>query len=260
MITSISNPRVKKLRELMGKARLRKEEGVFIAEGLRMVSETPADRLKELYISESFTDRSGLYGIKAGDDRTYVLSDDVFRRISDTKNPQGILAVVRRSDISAEDILKAGNPFILFLEDIQDPGNLGTMVRTAEAAGITGIIMSSDTVDIYNMKVVRATMGCMYRMPFACAGKGEFEIILKMAREKGIGLYAAYLDSDEIYTDVSYASPCGIIIGNEGRGLKPSTAMLADKRIRIPMSGEAESLNAAMAAGIIMYEARRQRT
>lgn len=260
MITSTSNSRVKKLRELMIKAQARRKEGVFIAEGFRMVSETPEERLAELYLSESFSEKNEDF-IRDHSERIkpVVLSDEVFKYISDTKTPQGVLAIVKRADSDPESILHRESPFILFLENIQDPGNLGTIVRTAEAAGASGIIMSDDTVDIYNMKVVRATMGCLYRMPFAYADKDGFMDLLHMAKRNGIVLYAAYLDASIKYTDVAYSSSCGILIGNEGNGLSREAAFTADERIMIPMCGKAESLNAAMASGIIMYEVRRQR-
>ena len=148
-------------------------------------------------------------------------------------------------------------PLILYLENIKDPGNLGTIVRSAEAAGVTGVVMSEGTADIYSPKVVRSTMGSIYRVPFIYTADIYSE--LESAKKRGIRLYAAYLKSSIPYYAADFTEPCGILIGNEAAGLSDKAAGQADERIIIPMSGAVESLNAAMAAGVIAFEARRQR-
>ena len=140
---------------------------------------------------------------------------------------------------------------------LQDPGNMGTIVRTAEGAGVTGVIMSRDCVDIYNPKTIRSTMGSIYRMPFYYA-----EDILKAIRkikDAGIKVYAAHLDGEKSYDEEDYAFSCAFLIGNEGNGLREETSKMADHYIIIPMSGEVESLNAAIAASVLMFEVKRQR-
>ena len=148
MITSTSNAQVKDLMRLMKKSRARDEAGVFIIEGIRMAEEIPHDRLEKLYVSESFAEKNGdfLSGMKA---RYEILSDQVFAHISDTKTPQGILAVVRRMEYGFGNILGSGTPHVLVLDCLQDPGNLGTIFRSAEAAGATGILLGRECVDIY---------------------------------------------------------------------------------------------------------------
>lgn len=143
------------------------------------------------------------------------------------------------------------------LDNLQDPGNMGTIVRTAEGAGVTGVIMSRDCVDIYNPKTIRSTMGSIYRMPFYYA-----EDILKAIRkikDAGIKVYAAHLDGEKSYDEEDYAFSCAFLIGNEGNGLREETSKMADHYIIIPMSGEVESLNAAIAASVLMFEVKRQR-
>ena len=148
-------------------------------------------------------------------------------------------------------------PLLLILEDIQDPGNLGTMFRTAEAAGATGILMSRGTVDVFNPKTVRSTMSSIFRMPFVV--EEDFHGALRRLQEEGIRLFAACLDGSRSYERADCRGACGFLIGNEGNGLTKETIRIADERIHIPMEGRIESLNAAMSAGILLYEAARQR-
>ena len=185
-------------------------------------------------------------------------------KAADTISPQGILAVARQPQYILQDLLGERSsredgraPLLLILEDIQDPGNLGTMFRTAEAAGVTGILMSRGTVDVFNPKTVRSTMSSVFRMPFVVTE--DFHGALRGLQEKGIRIYAACLQESRSYDRETYLGPCGFLIGNEGNGLTEETIRLADARIHIPMEGSIESLNAAMSAGILMYEALRQR-
>lgn len=177
--------------------------------------------------------------------------------MSDTRTPQGILTVLNRPVYEMKDLLRGDCPLLLLLEDIQDPGNLGTMVRTGEGAGITGVIMSSQTVDIYNPKTIRATMGSVYRVPFLYVEDlGE---TVRFLQKNNIHVYAAHLQGRIYYSSLSFRESTAFLIGNEGNGLRRETAMLADSYLKIPMEGEVESLNAAIAASLLVYEAHRQR-
>jgi TrmH family RNA methyltransferase len=256
MITSTSNQQMKQIKDLLGKAKERKKQKCFVAEGIRMVSETPADRLVRIYVSESFyKNPPALRGLDIG--QAVVVQDQVFRQISDTQTPQGIMAVVRQAQTTLDEILQKPDPLLLFLENIQDPGNLGTMMRTAEGAGVTGVIMSRDTVDIYNPKTVRATMGSLYRMPVVCVD--DFCEAVRQAEKAGISIYAAHLKGTATYDRMDYCKATGFMIGNEGNGLTEEAANTATGYIRIPMAGQLESLNAAVAGAVLMYEASRQR-
>ena len=262
MITSTSNKQVKYMKALLGSTKERASSGCFAAEGWRMVSETPAERIRLLLLSERFasgkTAQESLLIRELSPDRVFVVSDRVFDAISDTRTPQGIMAAVEMEKRSPEELLRAENALLVFLENLQDPGNLGTIVRTAECAGATGIIMSRGTADIYNPKTVRSTMGSLYRMPFAYTE--DLPGVIRQARQQGIRVFAAHLEASENYTDKDYTGSCGFVIGNEGRGLTEETASAAEERIFIPMAGQAESLNAAVSAAILMYEALRQRS
>ena len=146
---------------------------------------------------------------------------------------------------------------MIVLDNLQDPGNMGTVFRTAEAAGATGILMSSDCVDIYNPKVVRSTMGALFRVPF-CRVEDLPESVEDL-KKAGIRVYAAHLEGKNPYDREDYRGGTAFLIGNEGNGLREEVASCADCRIRIPMEGKAESLNAAVAAAVLMFEAGRQR-
>ena len=261
MITSTSNAKVKNLVNLKKKRKARDEEKVFLVEGIRMFVETPKEHLLEVFVSETFYKKEKktvdrvLQGSKA---KLEVFSDTVFDYVSDTKTPQGVLCVVRQMNYSLESIMKSEkSPMLLVLDQLQDPGNLGTILRTAEGAGVTGIVMSRDTVDIYNPKVIRSTMGSIYRMPFYYA-ENLAEAIEEL-KSHGVRTFAAHLDGKRAYDEENYSGACAFMIGNEGNGLRDQIADLSDCYIRIPMCGEVESLNAAIAASVLMFEAARQR-
>lgn len=257
MITSTSNQQIKNLVQLQKKGKVRRENKQFIVEGIRMFKEIPADLICQVYVSESFlaAHPEQLKG------KTYeVLSDKVFEYVSDTKTPQGVLGVVRMPEYKKEDLLYSADghaPMVLLMENIQDPGNLGTMFRSGEGAGVTGIIMDKTTVDIFHPKTVRSTMGGIYRVPFVIVD--DIKDGIKFLQEQKIAVYAAHLKGSVCYDEPDYTQGCGFLIGNEGNGLTDETADMADRHIRIPMGGQLESLNAAVAASLLMYEGNRQR-
>lgn len=257
MITTSNNAKVRKVLQLQKKAKLRKEERVFIVEGPKMYEELPVERIDSVFVSESFYHDPENKQLL----RKYsyeVVKDAIFADMSDTKTPQGVLAIAAQYRYSLEDLLpKNRKPMLLILDRIQDPGNLGTMLRTGEAAGITGVIMSQDTVDLYNPKVIRSTMGSLYRVPFYVAE--DLGAVIDQLKERGIALYAAHLQGKKNYDQCDYRKGCGFMIGNESNGLSEEIAARADTYIRIPMAGKVESLNAAAAATVLMFEAARQR-
>lgn len=256
MITSTSNQRVKEIVQLQKKSRARNQAGVFVVEGGRMTREVPKEQLVHLYVTEEFYQKHR-EEMPEGTVQPELVSPSVFAAMSDTRTPQGVLAVVRQSSYSEEELMKSENVHLLVLDNLQDPGNLGTIFRTAEAAGVTGIIMSRDCVDIYNPKTIRSTMGAIFRMPFVYSE----DIISTIERLKvqGIRVYAAHLDGKKAYDREDYRGKTAFLIGNEGNGLRREVADCADTWIRIPMEGQAESLNAAVAASILMFEVSRQR-
>ena len=256
MITSISNAQVKYLLQLQKKSKVRNEEKVFLVEGIRMFVEVPAERVEKVYVSETFYNKKK-EEIDFSNYKMEILSDTVFQYVSDTKTPQGILCVVKQKEYDVKKLLEAKNPHFMVLDNLQDPGNLGTIVRTAEGAGVDAVFMSKDTVDIYNPKVIRSTMGSIYRMPVVYVE--DLIALLEAFKAKGIKSYAAHLEGKNSYDQESYNEGTAILIGNEGNGLREEVSNAADVWVKIPMLGQVESLNAAIAASVMMFEVARQR-
>lgn len=256
MITSTANQQVKQVIQLNKKAKLRDERDIFVVEGSKMFGEAPKERIERAYISESYLEKNSMKQIL--EKVPYeVVSDAVFKAMSDTQTPQGILCLVKQYHYELKELLKRDHPLFLVLENLQDPGNLGTIMRTAEGAGVTAVIMSKGTVDLYNPKTIRSTMGSIYRVPFLYVE--DLKETLEVLREHGIRSYAAHLQGKNTYDKEDYRGGTAFLIGNEGNGLSDEISACADTYIRIPMEGQLESLNAAVAAAILMYETHRQR-
>ena len=284
MISSTTNKQVKFVNALVKKAKTRREEDLFVAEGLRMCSEIPKDRIHTLYISESFSKTKECKTLREGVKHIELVTDEVFKSLSDTQTPQGILALVKQyhytldevtgktakekatasgqdADGSVQNRKKQENrkkpALLMVLETIQDPGNLGTIFRAGEGAGVTGVVMDANTTDIYNPKVIRSTMGSVLRMPFVYVE--DLHETLQELKNRNIRLFAAHLKGKQAYDLEDYTGDTAFLIGNEGNGLTDETAAMADTYVRIPMEGSVESLNAAVAASVLMFEAARQR-
>ena len=276
IISSKDNKKIKYIRGLMEKGSIRKKNRQFVVEGIKLVDEAlKYGDVSEIVITESLyaeivsgdlsdnalLAENGKNVIKyVGNSRSIiVVLDAVFNSVSETITPQGVLAVVGMPcyRLLDEDYLdkiysKTGKIKLLILEDTSDPGNLGTIMRTAEAAGVTGVIMTKGTVDIFNPKVVRSTMGSIFRLPFAYVE--DLKEVIKELKKSGISFYATHLKGEKSYKAIQYSDRSAILIGNEARGLSDEVADLADTYVLIPMQGKVESLNAAVAAALMMYE------
>lgn len=235
-----------------------------------MFMEAPYDRIREVYVSVSlWQQRMRIASVweklcACKDKRIYVeqVSDEVMKKASDTQAPQGIFFVMEQFSCSLEGMLqnalkKQENcgrpPLFLLLEDIQDPGNLGTMLRTGEGAGVDGVIMSRGTADIYNPKTIRSTMGSLYRVPFLYVE--ELSEAIAVLQRNQITVYAAHLKGKRYFDEISYGGGSAFLVGNEGNGLRKETADAADVLLKIPMEGKLESLNAAVSAALLLYRA-----
>ena len=255
MITGSGNSQLKMVRQLIRSRDLREETGLFVAEGLKIFEEIPETAVENVFVSESFAKE---HADELKDIAYTVVSDNRFGSISDTKSPQGVIAVLRKPAWDIEQVLAyKKDPLFLAAEHLQDPGNAGTILRTAEAAGANAVFFTDDSVDLFNPKVVRATMGSIFRMPVFYVEDGAE--LMQQLREYGIRSYAAYLPGSTVYDEPDYTGGTCFFIGNESKGLTARAAEAADERIRIPMTEHINSLNAAMAAGILLYEAARQR-
>lgn len=254
IITSESNGQIKELIKLQKQARERRKTKKFVAEGIKMVLEAiNFDKLDKLYVSESAFDRTAQrLGDKLERIPYEVVADNVFKQISDTVTPQGVLATVNMPEYDVKEILSDERKAWVLLDDLRDPGNLGTIVRTSEGAGMSGVIMSKESVDLFNPKVVRSTMGAIFRVKF-CYVESLIDIIEEI-KKSGYDVYATAMEGSEVYDCVDYTKGAAFIIGNEANGVSDAVFEKASQRIRIPMEGKLESLNAAVSAAIIMYE------
>ncbi len=254
-ITSRDNINIKNAVKLKSSSKFRRQSGLFIAEGLRICFDAMLSGavINTLFVSEKAVNKYAekLNKLASYSAKSFIVSDKIFELISDTENSQGIVCVIKALDkISEFDTIKK-NGKIIALDNVQDPNNLGTILRSAEAFGIDCVVMSRDCCDVYSPKVVRGSMGAVFRLPFIiCGSIEEF-----LADNPELNSYAAVLDSDAVLLgNTDFITPCVAVIGNEGNGLKQNTIDACDYKITIPMGGNAESLNASVAASIIIWE------
>ncbi|MDY2638302.1 MAG: RNA methyltransferase [Phascolarctobacterium sp.] len=257
-LTAVNNPQVKAAAELKLKKH-RQARGLFLAEGLRTVEEAVASQQVESIFYTAIEDdrtRAVLEEAAAQQVKLTCVSDAVLKKIADTETPQGIIAVCRMQATALEDVLASGK-MLLVLDRVGDPGNVGTMLRTADAAGIGGLVLLKGSVDIYAPKTVRSSMGSLFHVP-VLAGVGESEFI-ESAHNAGYELLVTCLDGADNLYEADLHGRLAFVMGNEANGVSAGLLAAADKRVFIPMAGRAESLNVAMAAGIVMFEALRRR-
>lgn len=248
-ITSMKNPRVQLWRSLKER-KGRRETGCFLVEGRKMVEEALASAfpVEAILIDDA---RLGEHALPE-QIPAYALPAHVLAAVCDTKTPQGIAAVVRRSESAA-----AGERLVV-LDGVQDPGNVGTIIRTADAAGFNGVLLSGQCADAFSPKVLRATMGSIFRMSLHVTD--ALPARLETLKERGFHIISSQLDGEPFYDYAAArdrSAPFALVIGSEGNGVTPEVQRLATHRVRLPMRGGAESLNAAVAAGIMMYELMR---
>ncbi|MBR3644663.1 MAG: RNA methyltransferase [Parasporobacterium sp.] len=270
MITSITNQKIKNVTALLTSTRLRREQNAYVIEGVKAFMEAPASQIRQVFLTQDGYEKIRVKRPEIASlvtDGTMqnlkgpiceLVSDEVFARMSDTKTPQGVLCVMSMPQWSARTLLEERDDvLVLVLEGIQDPGNLGTMIRSAEAAGVTMVLADLQTADLYGPKVVRSTMGAIFRVPVIYSD--NLEKSLRRLKTYGVQLFAAHLQAKQDYWGTNYSRKCAFLIGNEGNGLSDEITALADRLVRIPMDGEVESLNASVAASLLLYEWKRQR-
>ncbi|WP_305767895.1 TrmH family RNA methyltransferase [Candidatus Epulonipiscium viviparus] len=252
-ITSITNPIIKNVKELQSKKSTRQKESLFVVEGTRAVHDL-ANTMEILYfIATQNIDKSD-YNPKT---QWITVSDNVYTHISDTKTPQGLMAIVKQRNKSLNDFTIKQNGTYLILEGIKDPGNLGTIVRTAYGLFVDAIFLTKDCVELYSPKVVRATMGAISKIDII--RNYEMTSYVDFFRENKVKIYATDLyQSNNLYT-TKFDGSSAIVIGNEATGITEYTRAQADSTIKIPTRDNLESLNAAIATSIVLYEVARQK-
>lgn len=256
-LTGLQNPLVKAAAELKQK-KYRQQRGEFLAEGLRTAEEAVAFKAAQQIFYTATEDERTLKLLEQAASMQLKLtcvSEAVMKKIADTETPQGIIAVCRMQEQTLEQLLASGK-LLLVLDRVGDPGNIGTMLRTADAAGVGGIILLKGTADIYAPKTVRSSMGSLFHVP-VLSGVAEQEFI-DNAKKAGYQLLVTALDGADNLYQADLKGRLAFVMGNEAGGVSASLLQQADKRVFIPMRGRAESLNVAMAAGIVMFEAMRR--
>ena len=260
-LSSRRNVLIKHVKSLH-KKRNRNEEGLFIIEGVRIINEAQTEgvQIKYVFVSDSFIKNGKLdklhFDINKVADEIVRIPDDLFEYISETENPQGILAVLKQMNFEEEEIIKKGD-FFLIIEQISDPGNLGTIIRTSDAGSVSGVFLTEGCVDIYNSKVIRSTMGSIFRVPTVYTR--NIKDLIKELKKRNVNIFTSCVRGGSPYTKCDFTDKCAIVIGSEPFGAEEETIKNSDQIVSIPMPGGAESINASVASGILIFEVVRQR-
>ena len=255
MITSPHNPKLKLIRALQGRAKERREAGAFVVDGVRLVEDAVNSnwKLKFALFDETLSERGRLNVERLTLNGVDVeeVSTSLMKSLSETETPQGILAVLELAQLPL-----ANSPdFVLIPDQIRDPGNLGTLLRTAAAAGVQAVLLPPETTDAFAPKVVRAGMGAHFRLPIHSLNWEEVAQVVKLA---GLQVFLADMEGQSCWK-ADLRQPVALVIGGEADGASESARKLAHQKISIPMSGNVESLNAGVAGSVLMFEVVRQR-
>ncbi len=254
LITSRDNPTVKLAAKLLSSTKARHESGCFIAEGIRLCRdavESESEIKCFLYTAEAAQKyHEDFILVSSQSEASYELSTSLYNKLSNTNTPQGFMCIISKNTKNIMKSIVAGKRYAA-LENIQDPSNLGTILRTCEALGADGVILSSDCCDIYSPKVVRGSMGAVFRLPFMIVR--DFRKFITNSVSDGIICYASTPYDAYDIEDVDFSGGGIMLIGNEGNGLRDDTIKACNQRVRIRMNGRAESLNASAAAAILIY-------
>jgi len=242
-IESVNNPKVKQWKKLLTKKE-RDKSGTFLVEGFHLVEEAlkQGEQILEIIVSEK-VDLPSRWD--AGSTPVIQVTEEISKSLSDTEAPQGIYAVCRIANSEVRDAKS-----FLFIDAVQDPGNLGTMIRTADAAGIDAVVVGHGTVDIYNAKVLRSAQGSHFHLPII---SGDLHEWIDKLQEKNIPVYGTALEGASVYTDISTSDSFALIVGNEGNGVGKDILASTTANLYIPIYGKSESLNVAVATGILLY-------
>jgi TrmH family RNA methyltransferase len=253
MITSKSNPTIKRIRRLQSSRRFREQNQAYVVESSRWLKELSLAGIspQTILVTESWLSiEANEQLVQALSISVQLVSDSVLAYASDVESPMGILAIVPMSSLRLPEQLA----WLLILDGISDPGNMGAILRTAAAAGVDGVLLTPGSVDRYNPKVIRAGMGAHLHLPII---KDDWSEIRRLSSQ--LTVYLADAHDGMVYSDVDWSKPTALIIGSEALGASKVAQELCDEHVSIPMANSSESLNAAVAAGIVLFEAARQR-
>jgi RNA methyltransferase, TrmH family len=246
-IDSIQNGNVKNWRKLHTKKE-RDKVGKFLVEGFHLVEEAlKAEAVETVLMTEDTTFPATW---KMDNTDVIIVTKEIMQALSETETPQGIIAICQKSDVA--DVNLQGGTYLL-IDAVQDPGNIGTMIRTADAAGVSAVIIGNGSVDVYNSKAIRSTQGSLFHVPVV---KGDLQEWIGKLQENGIKVYGTSLHEAKPYQEVKIDGPAALIVGNEGSGVQEEVLAMTDENLYIPIHGSAESLNVAVASGILLYYVR----
>ena len=257
-ITSIQNPFIKSLVQLQEKAKARKQTGTFLIEGKREIELALKGNYEIetiLFLPELISEKQ-LNSLTIKQLNTIEISKEVYQKLAYRDTTEGILAIARTKKLSLSDLKLPENPLILVLESIEKPGNIGAMLRTADAANIDAVILANPKSDLYNPNIIRSSVGCLFTNQIASATTEE---VIAFLKEKNINFYSATLQNSNEYYKVDYSTPTALVVGTEATGLTQLWRDESTQNIIIPMQGEIDSMNVSVAAAILLFEAKRQR-
>ena len=259
LISSLQNPSVKNLVKL-NKARDRKEQNLFVIEGARELSLALASDyfINEVYVCEELFSKSLYPNVldSVSSDKTTYITTKVFEKVAYRTSSDGIIALARPKSHNLSDIRLTDNPFIIILESVEKPGNLGAILRSADAAAVDAVIVCDPQTDVYNPNVIRSSVGGIFTVPTAvCSSKEAMDWLDKNALKS----FAAELEASDFYQNIDFSGPSAIVMGTEAEGLTESWLNYATQRIKIPMRGKIDSLNVSVSTAVLTFEAMRQR-
>ena len=258
-ITSIQNSYIKELLKLQEKSRERKKKGLFIIEGKREISLAISANYEFdtiLYFEDLISEQEILHLFNTNVNRI-LISKEIYQKLAYRDSTEGIIAVTKAKDFSLENIkFKTENPLILVAEGIEKPGNIGALLRTADAANVAAVFIANPKSDLYNANIIRSSIGCVFTNQIAV---GSSEEIAAFLVEKKIPMYATTLQNSNEYHKEKYTAATAIVVGTESTGLTTVFRERATQNINIPMQGQIDSMNVSVAAAIVLFEAKRQR-
>ncbi|WP_081212435.1 TrmH family RNA methyltransferase [Salegentibacter sediminis] len=261
-ISSSRNKEVKHLHQLQEKSRLRRKEGVFLVEGIRETGLALKGglSLKKLYFCEELFPKEKLEELISDlseQPEITELSSEVYEKLAYRGSTEGVLALFESKELNLDNLkFKSEAPLLLVAEAPEKPGNIGALLRTADAAGLDGVIIANPKTDLFNPNIIRSSVGCVFTIPIAT---GSTEEIIDFLKRKNIKIYSAALQASKEYTTIDYSGASAIVVGTEASGLGDSWLENSEENIIIPMGGEIDSMNVSVAAGILIFEAKRQR-
>ncbi|MGX7668368.1 TrmH family RNA methyltransferase [Flavobacterium pedocola] len=257
-ITSIQNPFIKSLVQLQEKAKARKQTGTFLIEGQReiMLAQKGGYELETILFLPDLISENEIRQLTQQKAELIEISKEVYQKLAYRDTTEGLLAIAKTKSLQLSDLQLSDNPLILVAEATEKPGNIGAILRTADAANLDAVIIANPKSDLYNPNIVRSSVGCLFTRQIAVGSTDE---VIAYLKEKNISIYCATLQDSTYYHTQNYTTPSALVVGTEATGLTDSWRTASTKNIIIPMQGEIDSMNVSVAAAILIFEAKRQR-